>query len=189
MAAMGVAVERYRFTVDEFHRLAEAGILGEDDRAELIEGEIVMMTPIGLRHASCVDRLTRLLVQVAGEAAIVRVQNPVVLGERSEPQPDFALLAPRDDFYAGAAPGPGDVLLAIEVADSSLGYDRGVKLPLYGRSGIREVWIVDLGRGCVDAYRGPAADGYAERRTYRPGESLPLPLPGAAVAVAAVLPD
>jgi Uma2 family endonuclease len=185
---VSVPLERYRFTVDEYHRLGETGILGEDDRVELIEGEIVMMTPIGLRHAACVNRLNQLLVRLAGDAAIVQVQNPIVLDGHSEPQPDLTLLRPRADFYAAARPAPGDVLLAIEVADPSIAYDRGVKLPLYGRCGIPELWIVDLGREQVDVYRQPVPGGYAERRTRSRGEQLPVPGLDAEVQVAEILP-
>lgn len=185
---MSLPLERYRFTVDEYHRLGEARILGEDDRVELIDGEILMMTPIGLRHAACVDRLTRLLVRLCGDAAIVRVQNPVALDDRSEPQPDFCLLRAREDFYATVHPRPADVLLLIEVADSSADYDRGTKLPLYGRSRIPEAWIVDLGREAVDVYRRPIPGGYAERHTHRRGERLRLPVGEAELAVDDVLP-
>lgn len=182
-------LERYRFTVDEYHRLAETGILGEEDRVELIDGEIVMMTPMGSRHAACLARLTQLLVELADGAAIVRVQSPVELDGRSEPEPDLALARPRADFYTSGHPRPADLLLVVEVADSSLGYDRDVKLPLYGTAGVPELWIVDLGRGCVDAYRGPFAGGYAERRTYRRGERVEAVGIALGVPVDDVLPD
>jgi Uma2 family endonuclease len=185
---MSTAVERYRFTVDEYYKLAEAGVLSEDSRVELIEGEIVMMTPIGRRHAACVDRLNRLLVHAVGESAIVRVQNPVRLGDRSEPEPDLALLRPRDDFYAEREPGPADALLIVEVADSSLAYDRGVKLPLYARAGVAETWIVDLGERVIEVHRSPGPQGYAERRIFRVGEVVQLSTPEIAVAVDSVLP-
>ena len=136
---------RWRFTVHDYHRMGEAGILHEDDRVELIEGELVEMAAIGTRHFSCVNGLTRMLVRGVGDEAIVSVQNPVRLDEHSEPQPDLTVLRMRD--YRESLPVPEDVLLLIEVSDPTLAYDRGVKLPLYARSGIREVWIVDLGRG------------------------------------------
>lgn len=166
---------RYRFTVDDYYRLAQAGILGEDDRVELIEGEIVMMPPIGSRHAACVSGITRLLIDAFGDRAIVRVQLPIRLDDLSEPEPDVCLARPRRDEYAAGHPGPGDVFLLIEVSDSSLGYDRGVKLPLYGRSGVPAVWIIDLGRGLVEAYSGSSPDGYFERRTARAGDRLNVP--------------
>jgi Uma2 family endonuclease len=180
--------ERYRFTVDEYHRLGEAGILGEDDRVELIDGEIVMMTPIGSRHAACVDQLTRSLVELYGDAGVVRVQNPITLDVRSEPQPDVVVLRPIASRYFDRHPQPADVLLAIEVADSSLGYDRRIKIPLYASAGIAELSIVDLGRELVDVHREPFPGGYAERRTYRRGERIPLPGVDAALEVDAILP-
>lgn len=172
---MSLPLARYRFTVDDYYRLAQAGILGEDDRVELIEGEIVMMTPIGSRHAACVSRTTRLLVGILGDRAIARVQLPVRLDDHSEPEPDVCLARPRGDEYATGHPGPADLLLLIEVSDSSLAYDRGVKLPLYGRSGVPAVWILDLGRSLVEAYSGPSLDGYLERRTLRAGDRLAIP--------------
>lgn len=188
MTLMSVAIERYRFTVDAYHRLGEAGILGEDDRVELIEGEITMMSPVGGRHAACVSRLTRLFVQQTGERAIVRVQDPVHLDERSEPQPDLAVLRPRQDFYASGHPRPEDVLLLVEVADSSLGYDRDVKLPLYGRAGIRELWIVDLDGEAIEVYRQPGRRGYAEVRSCRRGETVRASGVAVEVEVGEVLP-
>lgn len=185
---MTVLPERYRFTVDEYYRLAEAGILDEEDRVELLEGEIVMMSPIGGRHAACVTRLTHLLVRAAGEGAVVRVQSPVRLDDRSEPEPDLCLARSRSDFYAAGHPEPGDVLLIVEVADTSIGYDQQVKLPLYARAGIPELWIVDLGRDAVDVYRGPSRDGYVERRTFQAGEELQLPGLAAVLAVSEFLP-
>jgi Uma2 family endonuclease len=132
---MGVQVQRRLFTVEEYHRMAEAGILSEDDRVELIEGELVTMSPIGSRHAACVARLTALLFPVGGRG-ILWVQNPIRLGARSEPQPDVALLRYRPDFYASAHPGPEDVLLVVEVAETSADADRSLKIPLYARYGI-----------------------------------------------------
>jgi Uma2 family endonuclease len=125
-----VRVEKRRFSVHEYHRMAEVGILSEDDRVELIEGEILEMSPIGSRHAACVDRLNRLLNGFADLSAIVRVQSPILLDVNSEPEPDISLLRPSDDFYAGGHPTPGDVLLLIEVADTSVERDLEVKLPL-----------------------------------------------------------
>lgn len=160
-----------RFTSVEYHRMAETGVLDPDERVELIEGEIVEMSPIGARHARCVDRLNALLVPLVTGRAIVRVQGPVLLSATSEPQPDVALLAWRHDFYP-EAPGPADVLLAIEVADSSLLTDRRVKVPLYGRSGVRETWLVDLVTNRVEIHRGPGPSGYASTETCTGGESV-----------------
>ncbi len=161
---------RWRFTVHDYHRMGEAGILHEDDRVELIEGELVEMTAIGTRHFSCVNRLNRLLVMNVGDEAIVSVQNPVRLNEYSEPQPDLAVIRPRD--YRESLPEPDDVLLLIEVSDTTLSYDRGVKLSLYARAGIREVWIVDLSGETIGRYTGPSADGYRHVVQMRRGQTL-----------------
>lgn len=165
--------------------MAEAGLLGVDDRVELVEGEIIDMAPIGSRHAACVDRLTRLFVSRLGERAIVRVQSPVRMGDLSEPQPDVAVLAPRGDFYAGAHPGPDDVVLVVEVADTTLGWDRGVKVPLYARAGVAEVWVVDVGAGVVEVSRRPGPEGYGELR--RAGRGEELDVAGATVGVDEIL--
>jgi Uma2 family endonuclease len=186
---MSLPLTRYRFNVDDFYRLAQAGILGEDDRVELIDGEIVMMTPIGSRHAACVSGITRLLVGSLGDRAIVRVQLPVRLDDHSEPEPDVCLAQARGDEYAAGHPGPADVLLLIEVSDSSLAYDRGVKLPLYGRSGVPAVWIIDLGRGLVEANSGPSPDGYLERRTLGAGDRLDVPGTDVSIDAARLLPS
>jgi Uma2 family endonuclease len=153
------ATPRRLLTVDEYHRMGEAGILTDDDRVELIEGELVAMAPVGSEHVATTNALTRLLVLAIGDRGIVSVQNPVRLTQRSEPQPDFAILRPRDD-YRTALPGPADTILAIEVASTSLEYDRGVKLALYARSGIPEVWIVSLAAEQVEVYRSPVGDNY-----------------------------
>ena len=176
------------FSVAEYHKMAEAGILSEDDRVELLEGEIVAMSPIGSRHAACVDRLTQYLVGEAGSRAIVRVQNPVRLGEHSEPQPDLALLKPRPDFYATSHPGPEDVLLVVEVAETSAAVDREVKVPLYARFGVPEVWLVDPAADRVEVFREPSAQGYREARVLRRGDAVaPVLLPDLLVPVDAVL--
>lgn len=176
------------FTVAEYHKMAEVGILSEDDRVELLEGEVVAMSPIGSRHAACVDRLTQYWVAEAGGHAIVRVQGPIRLGEHSEPQPDLALLKPRADFYASSHPGPEDVLLVIEVAETSAAVDREVKVPLYARFGVPEVWLVDLAGGQVEVFREPSAERYQEVTVLRRGDSLaPAFLPDLLLPVDAVL--
>jgi Uma2 family endonuclease len=142
--AMAVDVNRRRFTADEYQAMGQAGILRDDDRVELIDGEVVAMSPLGLRHLAVVDRLTRHLVVSAGDRAIVRTQGAVRLDPLNEPEPDIALLRPRDDFYATIHAGPADILVLIEVADSSLRYDTTVKTELYARLGAAEYWIVDL---------------------------------------------
>lgn len=184
--AMAIELRRRTWTVDEYHRMAEAGVLREDDRVELIEGEIVEMSPIGSGHARCVNRLNALLGPAAQGRAIVSVQNPVRLSPRSEPQPDLSLLRWRDDFYP-EGPTPADVLLVIEVAASSVVFDRRVKVPLYGRAEIPEVWIVDLDADQVDVYRDASSGGYGDVRTLGSGDVVGPPgLAGVALEVAAL---
>ena len=185
---MSVMPRRRRFTVDEYYAMADAGILTEDDRVELIEGEIIQMASIGSRHAACVNRLTRLLVDGAGDAAVVTVQNPVRLSDLTEPQPDFALVQPRPDFYADAHPRPEDVLLIVEVALTTLGYDRDIKLPLYARARVPEVWIVDLEGDAVEVYR-EASEGefHDATRAGRNDVLHPVAFPAITVPVAQIL--
>ena len=181
-------VTRHRLDVDQYHRMGEAGVFEGNERVELIEGELVEMAPIGDRHAGTTNKLARSLFAAAGERAVVAVGNPVRLDRYNEPQPDFALLRSRPDFYGGSKPAPADVLLLIEVADSSLRYDRAVKLPLYARHGVPEVWIVDLQSGTVEVCREPAADGYAVVSRAGVGEVLePALLPGLRIAVAEII--
>ena len=165
-------VARRRFTTDEYHRMADAGILSPDDRVELLDGKIVRMSPIGSRHAACVDRLTDVFTRRFRRRAIVRVQNPIDLGRHSEPQPDVTLLARRADYYAARHPQPPDILLVVEVVDSSRGYDRELKLPLYARFGIREVWLVDLRSDELETYRRPALRGYRDHARVMRGHRL-----------------
>lgn len=164
--------QRLLFTVGDYYRMADVGILAEDDAVELIEGEIIRMSPTGSRHASRVKKLNRLLTMNLGEAAIVAVQDPVHLGDLSEPEPDLSVLRPRDDFYENRHPTPDDVLLLIEVSDSSLDFDHQVKLPLYARYDIQEVWVVDLRNTRVEVYRGPQGSNYSDHREVQRGESL-----------------
>ena len=185
---MAVQLLRRRFTVHEYHRMGQAGILGEDDRLELLEGEIVEMAPIGSRHQATVDRLNELFSSRVADAATVRVQGPVRLADDSEPQPDLTLLRRRADFYSSAHPGPDDVLLLVEVSDTSTEYDREVKLPLYARYGIAEVWLVGLETGVVEVFRRPTTQGYQEVSQSGLGQSLsPEAFPGLALAVDEVL--
>ena len=158
---MAVEVTRRRFTADEYQEMGRAGILREGDRVELIDGEVLAMSPIGPPHIGTVNRLNHLFGHLVGDAAIVQVQLPVRLDPYSEPQPDLALLRPRADFYGTAAAGPDQVLLAIEVAQSSLAYDRNVKAGLYARRGIAEYWIVDLNSNEVVRHTEPMDGRYS----------------------------
>jgi Uma2 family endonuclease len=168
---MSAVAERYRFTVDEYHRLIDAGIFHDDDRVELLDGEIFVMTPIGRLHTSVVDRLTRVLVSRLGDRAIVRVQGPVPAGPRSEPEPDIAVLRDVSDFYAMTPLEPDRVLLVVEVADTSLAYDRA-KLRIYAAAGISEAWIVNLTTGVVEVLRKPDGGIYRETEVRHRGERL-----------------
>ncbi|HEX6292718.1 MAG TPA: Uma2 family endonuclease [Herpetosiphonaceae bacterium] len=166
-----MAFARRQFTVTEYQRMAETGILHEDDRVELLDGEIWKMSPIGSRHIACVNRLTAQVSRQVGQLVIVSVQNPIQLTDYSEPQPDLALLRMQPDFYAQALPTPSDVLLLIEVADTSLEYDRDVKLPRYAQAGIPEVWLVDLHEGTIRVYTQPTDAGYRVIQHLRSGET------------------
>lgn len=169
---METLIARHPFTVTDYHKMAEAGILYEDDRVELIEGEIVDMSPIGRKHLAQVDHLNVLFVRGLSDKAIVRVQGSVRLSIRTEPQPDLVLLRWRADFYKNADAAPEDVLLVVEVADSSLAYDRDVKASLYARSGIPEFWLIDLNGESIGVYRGPGPDGFREMFTVRGDDRL-----------------
>lgn len=160
------------FTVSEYNRMAEAGILTEDDRVELIEGEIIRMSPIGSRHAGCVNRLNVLLSSQAGQSFIVSVQNPIVADDYSEPQPDVAVLRLREDFYGEGHPKPEDVLLAIEVADTTVESDRSVKMPLYARAGIPEAVLVNLPQEVVEIHNEPVNGQYQSVKILRRGETF-----------------
>ena len=171
--------EKRLLSVDDYHRMAEAGILAPDERVELIEGEIVTMAPIGPEHVSIVNRLTRTLVDGLGDEAIVSPQNPVVLPRHSEPEPDLALLRPREDWYRRAKPLPADVLLLIEVAESTLRYDREVKRPLYAAHGIPEYWLIDVNGRRLLRFSRPTDDGYEDEGTVNDLRALePASLPG-----------
>ena len=187
--ALPTWVPRRALDVSAYHAMAKAGILRPDDRVELIEGELVWMNALGGPHMGCVMALTHLLMAHVPPGGRLSVQNAVRLDRHTEPQPDLAVLRPRADGYRGEAPPLAeDVLLLVEVADSSLRIDREVKGPLYARAGIPEYWIVDLAGRTVLAHRDPGPEGYAAVRETRAGEALaPLRLPAATVAVAEIL--
>jgi Uma2 family endonuclease len=181
--------ERHAVTIHEFGRMVDAGVFGADDRVELIEGHIVDMSPIGSLHQACVDRLTAAFapLSTAGRA-ILRIQGSFVATDISQPQPDVALIRPRDDYYAGAHPRPQDMLLVVEVADSSLRYDRWTKLPLYARAGVAEAWLVDLRSQEIEVATGPSEEGYRRSiRVDRDGTVAPTAFPDLTIAVARIL--
>ena len=179
---------RRRFTVAEYDRMIEAGILGKYDRVELLEGDILEMAPIGSPHAGHVKRLNRLFSMQAADRFIVAVQDPVRIGEYSEPQPDVSILRARADFYTESHPGPGDVLLLVEVADTSLEYDRGVKVPAYANGSIPEVWLVDMAAGVVEVYRDPVSGSYTSVEVLSAGSQVsPQALPDIAIRVSDIV--
>jgi Uma2 family endonuclease len=172
---------RHRLSVADYYRMAEVGILAPDARVELIDGEIIDMAPIGSRHNATVNRLAEILKRAAGDAVIVQAQGSISLGAFSEPEPDIALLRRRGDFYWSAQPGAADILLIVEVAGSSLAYDRDVKLPLYARHGIPEVWLIDIETQRLKRYRRPSRSGYA--LADEPDIRMPLPIASVASAL------
>jgi Uma2 family endonuclease len=183
--AVSVTPMRRRFTIEEYEKMVETGILAQDDQVELIDGEIIEMSPIGDPHVACVINLTHLLVRGVGERARVQVQGPIRIAPRSVPQPDLAVLRPRSYRREGAT--TADALLVIEVADTSLLYDRMVKLRLYAGAGLPEYWIVDANAETLEVYRSPSGDRYAEHRHLARGETVaPLAFPDAVIPIESI---
>ena len=172
-------LRRHRLTVDEYCRLTDAGVLGPEDRVELIEGEMVDMAPIGTRHALTVKELTRRLYRSVADDAVISVQDPLRVDDRSQPQPDLMILRVPADRYEQAHPAPADVWLLIEVSDTTARYDREIKVPLYARAGVQEVWVVDLEARLLRCYRGPLNGEYSHTQAAAAPGLMPLPgLPG-----------
>jgi len=185
---MSVLRNTYRFSTEEYARLGEAGIFSEDDRVELLDGELILMSPIGSRHAAIVKTLNRALSQLCGERFLIGVQDPVILDDASEPEPDLSLLEPREDAYASALPRAEHVQLIIEVSDASLDYDRGPKLAAYARNNIPEVWVVNLIANTIEMHRAPAGQTYKERTVFQRGDTLnPACAPEVSLAVSSIL--
>jgi Uma2 family endonuclease len=179
---------RHRFTVDDYYRMAQAGILDEDSRVELLDGEIIDMPPFGPDHGGTVNRVARFFFEKLGRAAVIQVQNPVRLSQRSEPQPDVSLLKPREDLYQRSHAVPQDILLLVEVADTTLERDRRGKLPLYARAGVAEVWLLDVPGRNITIYRQPAGDAYAQTTRHAGDERFsPLAFPALSVGIADLL--
>jgi Uma2 family endonuclease len=178
----------YQWSVEEYQKLGEVGIFHEDDRVELLNGDIVIMAPIGIRHMKAVRRLNNILAKKYGDRCLVDVQNPVMIDGRSVPQPDILLLRPSADTR-NSAPIPEDVLLLIEVADSSLLYDMREKRAAYARTGIAEYWLLDLTHNQIHVFRDPSAEGYAQEQVVRSGESVaPLAFADVSVSLDEILP-
>lgn len=185
---MVIAAKKKLFTVDEYYEMARVGILTESDRVELIEGEIVEMSPIGSRHQAIVDKLNSLLVNTVGDRALVRIQGPLRLADITEPQPDVQLLTPQDDFYVDGHPTQLDALLVVEVADTSLAYDREYKSTVYSMRGVPELWILDVNRPRLFVMREPAELGYRVVMELEAGDVIsPLALPDLSFAVSDLL--
>jgi Uma2 family endonuclease len=181
-------VQRRRFTVEEYYRMAEVGILGPTDRVELIEGEIVQISPISHLHSACVVALGEALKHAFGDRGLLSPQNPLRLPRDTVPQPDVVFLRPPLSQYWARLPQPEDVLLLVEVAETYR-YDREVKVPLYARAGIPEVWIVDLNHNVVEVFRMPSPTGYGSIvRIERNGTIAPVAIPDVVVTVADILP-
>ncbi|MBD3628592.1 Uma2 family endonuclease [Cyclobacterium sp.] len=171
---MATEVVKRLINVDEYHKMAEMGILKPDDRLELIQGEIYEMSPIGSKQAGIVNKLASLLNELFKNKAVVGVQNPVQIDDRNEPEPDICLLKYRPDFYASAHPVPADVLAIIEVSDASIRFDKDVKLPLYATHRIPEYWIIDLDNNWIEVHTNPKKGSYASIQRYLPGEEISL---------------
>ena len=179
---------RHAFTVNEWHRMGDAGLFGDSARMELLDGEVIEMSPIGSAHASCVARLNLLLLYAVGSRALIFPENPVVLDDYSEPQPDIAVLAPHREGYSRVHPTPAEILLLIEVADSTLAFDRDRKSVAYARAGVGQTWIVDLAGDEVLVMDSPGPDGYSRARSKRRGNVLEIDaLDGVHLAVDPVL--
>jgi Uma2 family endonuclease len=172
---MSVPIQKYLFNVDEFYQMAQIGIFTEVDRVELVNGEVIDLCKVSPRHAGCVTRLNSYLSRQLDMESIVSVHNPVRLGHYSEPLPDIALLKWRDDFYANGHPTPADVLLIIEVADTSVDFDRRIKLPLYARAGIAETWVMVLPKDTIEVHSQPADGKYQKVRRLKRGRRLVSP--------------
>lgn len=186
---MVTEVFKKRFTVNDYHRMVDAGILGEGDRVELIRGEVLQMSPIGPPHNGAILRANHALSRMVGERALVSVQGAIRLDQYNEPQPDLCLLRLAPDFYTSRHDEPADILLIIEVADSSLEYDQTIKLQLYAETGIPDYWISDISGGRVLAYSSPQGRAYRSVRELRRGETIaPQLLPDCQIPIDVLLP-
>lgn len=184
---MAVLPIRRLVSVDDYHRMAEAGILTERDRVELIDGEIIIMSPIGSKHAGHVKRINALLSRLLKTKAVISIQDPVHLNDFSEPEPDIAVLKPAPDFYTSRHPRPEDIHLVIEVSDSSLNWDRENKLPMYAAAGVKECWLVNIMAKEIEIYRVPSGNIYKYREIAREKDTISLTDFDFSVAVSDIL--
>ena len=162
------------FTVKEYYQMLESGIFADGERVELIRGEIIKMSPIGRRHAACVDRCNYQFAHKLGGQVVIRIQNPLALDNTSEPEPDVLVLRYQDDFYESGHPQPSDVFLLIEVSDSTVDNDREFKNPLYAEDNITEVWLIDINNACIEVYRYPTIEGYRDIQKFYRGQNLSI---------------
>ena len=185
---MSTAIAYRQFTIRDLEQMITSGILSEDEHIELIQGQLIKMSPPGILHAACVDRLNKLFSRQTPDEITVSVQNPLALNSTLQPEPDIMLLSPRQDYYTSARPTASDVLLLVEVSDSSLEYDQETKLPLYAASGVGEVWLVNLQESSIDCYSDPVAQGYRLCERFWKGDTIhPDRLPEITVKVSYIL--
>ncbi|MEM6632484.1 MAG: Uma2 family endonuclease [Bacteroidota bacterium] len=183
---MEVQLKKRLLSVEEYYKMWEAGILVEDDHVELINGEIVYLSPEGGKHSACISRIAEIIPVILAGKVIMRIQDPIHCSLHSEPEPDIVLAKRRSDHYESGHPGPEDILLVMEVADSSLAVDRNTKLSLYASSQINEYWVINLQDSEIEVYQEPKGDHYSLRRIYSLDESVPLPM-GEHIAVRSIL--
>lgn len=188
MNSVTVPVRKHLTDIHEWQRMGEANIFPPSTRIELIEGEILEMAPIGFNHSGHLKRIIKLFSKLAQDTAIISAQDPLQLGDLSEPEPDFMLLKPVDDFYSSRHPNASDVVLLIEIAESSLTYDQNQKLRLYALHGVAEYWLLNLNDNCLEVYREPFGETYAQKSTLRAGDSVTLTqLPDITIQVSSIL--
>ncbi len=186
---MTAVLERRLLTVDEFYKMAEAGILTENDRVELINGELVKMAPIGSKHAAMVVQLDRIFSRHENERYIISAQNPLCINQYTELHPDLMILKPKDDLYSSVLPSPQDLFLIIEVSESSLDKDQTIKVPLYAQNDVPEVWIVNLKNKTLEVYREPSPNGYASVSTLDQSQTVsPLSFPDIQLPIRDIFP-
>ncbi len=188
MSLLATKQLRKKFTVEEYHKLGEVGIIGPDERTELIDGDIMLMAPMGSGHVSCVGRLLKMFFKALGDRATILSQTPVRLNNGLEPEPDLSILHPREDCYRHQLPQHQNVYLLIEVADTTINNDRNVKSVHYSQAGIIELWIVDIRAELVEVYRNPGPNGYESIQQFRRGDTIsPLAFPDIVIGVDDIL--
>ena len=184
---MAIQLEYRLLTVEDYHKMIRAGILSQNDQVELLNGQIIKMSPIGSQHAACVEKIDELLKVLLKGKASVRAQNPVILGDLSEPEPDIAIVKRKENYYADGHPQSDEIFLIMEVADSSLEKDRQAKLPIYARAMIPEYWIIDLENQSVEVYTNPQDNLYKTKRLFLASDTIQLEIFGHSLPVKSLL--